>query len=295
MTILLRLLARLPLSWLHAAGTALGWAIYLLSPRYAARTRENLLNCGLWESESEYETLLSRSVAESGKAALEVIAVWFRPLEEARKLVRCDMPLWAIENAEALGKGVIYLTPHLGCFEATGPWLSARGPLTALYRPPKIAALQAYIKAGRARGALTLAPANLGGVRLLLKALKRGESIIILPDQAPGAGEGAWAEFFGRQAYTMTLVGRLVEATGAPVVMIAAQRLAGSAGYSIHLENIVASLQGEAGPRNLNAAVENFVRRMPEQYFWSYNRYKVPAGVTPPSANGLNDDTHIHA
>jgi Kdo2-lipid IVA lauroyltransferase/acyltransferase len=61
------------------------------------------------------------------------------------------------------------------------------------------------------------------------------------------------------------------------------------------LENIVANLQGEAGPRNLNAAVENFIGRMPEQYFWSYNRYKVPAGVTPPSANGFNDDSRMHA
>jgi Kdo2-lipid IVA lauroyltransferase/acyltransferase len=295
MTILLRLLARLPLSWLHAAGTALGWAIYLLSPRYAARTRENLLFCGVWQSESEYENLLNRSIAESGKAALEVIAVWFRPLEEVRKLVRCEAPLWPIENAEALGKGVIYLTPHLGCFEATGHWLSGRGPLTALYRPPKIAALEPYIKAGRKRGPVSLAPANLAGVRMLLKALKRGESIFILPDQAPGAGEGAWAKFFGRDAYTMTLVGRLVEASGAPVIMIAGQRLLGGVGYTIHMENIVADLTGEGGPRNLNAAVENFVRRMPEQYLWSYNRYKVPAGVTPPAENSVKDNTHKHA
>ena len=282
MKVLLQLLARLPLSWLHAAGALMGRLVYLLSPGYGARLRENLFHSHLWGAQSEYRELLRSAVRESGKAALELIVVWFRPIEQVRALVSCDESLDPIARAEARQSGVIYLTPHLGCFEVTGPWLSQRGPLTALYRPPKMRLLQPYIEAGRLRGNLRLAPANLGGVRMLLKALKRREAIIILPDQAPGIGEGAWAEFFGRQAYTMTLVGRLVEATGAPVVMIAAQRLSGGRGYTLHLSSVEQNLCGSEGPRNLNQAIEAFVRRMPDQYFWSYNRYKVPAGVKPP-------------
>ena len=287
MNFVLRLLARFPLSWLHAAGALMGRLVYLLSPGYGARLRENLFQSRLWGAESGYRELLRSAVRESGKAALELLVVWFRPIEQVRALVSCNESLDPIARAEARQVGVIYLTPHLGCFEVTGPWLSQRGPLTALYRPPKMRLLQTYIEAGRLRGDLRLAPANFGGVRMLLKALKRKEAIIILPDQAPGTGEGAWAEFFGRQAYTMTLVGRLVEATGAPVVMIAAQRLSGGRGYTLHLASVEQNLCGSEGPRNLNLAIEAFVRRMPDQYFWSYNRYKVPAGVKPPDTATL--------
>ncbi|MFN0039624.1 MAG: lysophospholipid acyltransferase family protein [Burkholderiales bacterium] len=285
MKALLRLLARLPLSWLHAAGALMGRLVYLLSPDYGARLRENLFLSRLWGTESEYRKLLRSAVRESGKAALELLVVWFRPMEKVRALVSCNESLDPIVRAEARQSGVIYLTPHLGCFEITGFWLSQRGPLTALYRPPKMRLLQPYIEAGRLRGNHRLAPTNLGGVRTLLKALKRKEAIMILPDQAPGSGEGAWAEFFGRQAYTMTLVGRLVEATGAPVVMIAAQRLPGGRGYTLHLSSVEQNLCGNEGPRNLNHAIESFVRRMPDQYVWSYNRYKIPAGVKPPDTS----------
>jgi Kdo2-lipid IVA lauroyltransferase/acyltransferase len=95
----------------------------------------------------------------------------------------------------------------------------------------------------------------------------------------PGAGEGTWADFFGRPAYTMTLVTRLQQATGAAVVMGYAERLKDGRGYRLHAEELSAAELDEAG---LNRAIERLVRRCPEQYLWSYNRYKVPAGAAPP-------------
>src|ERR1035438_7091048 len=92
-------------------------------------------------------------------------------------------------------------------------------PLTALYRPPKKKIVEPLMLAGRDRSNLRLASTDLKGVRVLMRALKRGEAIGILPDQAPGVGEGEWAQFFGRPAYTMTLVGRLVAASGAQPIL----------------------------------------------------------------------------
>jgi Kdo2-lipid IVA lauroyltransferase/acyltransferase len=135
-----------------------------------------------------------------------------------------------------------------------------------------------------------LAPANLGGVRLLLKALRRGEAVGILPDQVPGGGEGIWVDFFGRPAYTMTLAGKLAQATGATILLTAAIRLPDGAGYAIHFSEFVGNPAGEDGVRALNAAIEDTVRLEPSQYLWSYNRYKVPAGVAPPPG-----DTDPHA
>jgi len=112
-------------------------------------------------------------------------------------------------------------------------------------------------------------------VRRLIQALRRGEAVGILPDQAPGVGEGEWTEFFGRPAYTMTLAGRLQQATGAAVVMAFAERLPGGAGYQLHLRRLVAD---SLTPAQLNRALEDTIRLQPAQYFWGYNRYKTPAG-----------------
>lgn len=283
---LLRLFAGLPLSWVHATGSALGWIVYLLSPTYSARLRENLLRGGLWDDENDYQRLLRENISASGKAATELIPVWFLPKARAAGLIASDTSLALIAEAQARGKGIIYLTPHLGCPDMAAICVAQHRPLTVLYRPPKMKMLQPLIEAGRRSERVELAPTNLHGVRLLLKALKRGDSIGILPDQAPSTGEGAWADFFGRPAYTMTLVGRLVESTGATVIMTFARRLPRGAGYAFEAAEVMERLEGAGGVRALNAAVEKIVARAPGQYLWAYNRFKVPAGAPPPGAPG---------
>jgi len=281
---MLRLFAGLPLSWFHAAGSALGWVVYWLSPTYSARLRENLLRGRSWRDESDFQRILRENISESGKAATELIPVWFLPKFHATRLIVSDMSLALIAEAEARGNGIIYLTPHLGCPDMAAICVAQHRPLTVLYRPPKMRMLQPLIEAGRRSDRVELAPTSLRGVRLLLKALKRGDSIGILPDQAPSMGEGAWADFFGRPAYTMTLVGRLVESTGASVIMTFARRLPRGAGYAFEAAEVTEPLQGPHGVRALNAAVEQMVARAPDQYLWAYNRFKVPAGAPPPES-----------
>jgi KDO2-lipid IV(A) lauroyltransferase len=285
---LLRQLAKLPLAWIHAVGGALGWIVYFLSPDYSARLRANLLQSGIWRDEGDYQRILRRNVAETGKAATELIPVWFRPVAPVVKLIVRAEPIALVEDAERRERGVIYLTPHLGCFDAAALWAAQRRPITVLYRPPKMKILQPLIEAGRGRDRVQLAPATLAGVRLLLKALRRGEAVGILPDQVPGNGEGVWAEFFGRPAYTMTLVGKLAESTGATILMAAAVRLPDGAGYAIHFTRFDGNPSGKDGPRALNAAIERMVRLEPTQYLWSYNRYKVPSGAKAPDGRGAD-------
>ena len=274
---LLRLLARLPLPWLHRAGAALGWLVYWLSPTYARRLKENLYASGVC-AEAERAPLLRRVVAETGKGVTELIAVWFGADEKVAGFVRCET--WrVVEEARQGGKGLIFLTPHLGCFEISALYGAQRFPITVLYRPPKLRWIEPLMVAGRSRWQATIAPATLRGVRTLYKALQRGEAVGLLPDQAPGVGEGVWADFFGRPAYTMTLVTRLQKTTGAAVIMAFAERLPRGAGYVLHLQAVPAAGLNEA---TLNRAIEDMVRRCPAQYLWGYNRYKVPAGAGKP-------------
>jgi KDO2-lipid IV(A) lauroyltransferase len=274
----LRLAARLPLRWLHCAGAALGWLAYWLSPVYAAHVRQNLQASGLCNEVEACRRLLRQVVAETGKGVTELIAIWFGSDARVSKFVACSV--WHVaEQAHREGRGVIFLTPHLGCFEAAAGYAAQRLPITVMYRPPKMHWLEPPMIAGRERWRAKVAPANLRGVRMLYKALKKGETVGLLPDQTPGVGEGAWAVFFGRPAYTMTLVSRLQKATGAAIVMAFAERLAGGRGYQLHLQRMPTAGLDEA---TLNRAIESLVRRCPAQYLWGYNRYKVPAGVDHP-------------
>lgn len=282
----LRLLARLPLKWLHLAGSALGWLTYWASPTYRARLRENLYASGVCTA-SECNRLLRKAVAETGKGATELIAIWFGADDVVSRLVRCDT--WqVVVEAQRGGRGIIFLTPHLGCFEVSALYGAQRFPITVLYRPPKLRWLEPLMVAGRSRWQARVAPASMKGVRLLYKALRDGEAVGLLPDQAPSRGEGVWAPFFGRPAYTMTLVARLQKATGAAVVMAFAERLPRGAGYHLHLRGLSQAGLDEAA---MNRAVEDMVRVRPEQYLWGYNRYKVPAGAEPPKPEGVIRDS----
>ena len=214
---LLRLLAKLRLLTLHRIGTVIGWLVYFASPVYATRIRTNLAASGICKDSTALDDAVRGCVAETGKTALETAKIWFGDPGELAVLTRCSS--WnVLEEALAAGRGVLLLSPHLGSFEAAGFYTAQRTRMTALYRPPRMHPLEPLMTAGRARGHATVAPANLRGVRLLYKALKKGEVVGVLPDQAPQVGEGVWADFFGRPAYTMTLVRRLQRQTGAAVV-----------------------------------------------------------------------------
>jgi KDO2-lipid IV(A) lauroyltransferase len=279
---LARLLAVLPLSVLHLFGALSGRLVYLVSTRYRRLLWSNLRAAGYIEA-----ALLRQSIDEAGKGLLELPAIWLRPHETVAGWVVQVSGWELVEAALAQGRGVILLTPHLGCFEIAAQYYAYRAPasapLTALYRPPKQKALEQLMLAGRDRPGLRMASASLRGVRLLLRALKRGEAVGILPDQAPGVGEGVWADFFGRPAYTMTLAGRLAAASGAQTVLAYAERLPRGRGYHLHLTPMPAPLAGEAPARTLNRALEELIRLCPAQYGWGYNRYKVPSGARAPA------------
>jgi KDO2-lipid IV(A) lauroyltransferase len=259
-----RLLSRLPLRWLHAFGAWAGTAAIRLLPRYRAKVIDNLRTAGLDGPARR------RAVArEAGRAVLEAPFVWFRSDDSLRARVSLHGEA-VLAEALAAGRGVILLTPHLGCFEIVARTIAARCPLTVLFKPPRTAGSRELLEAARDHPNLKALPATASGVRGLLRALRRGEAIGMLPDQVPSDGDGAWAPFFGRPAYTMTLPERLAHATGAAVLMTVGERLAPGRGWLVRFER----LHGEASPVAINAAMERLILACPDQYLWSYNRYK---------------------
>jgi KDO2-lipid IV(A) lauroyltransferase len=266
----------------HAAGALIGRIIFHASARHSRRMRSHLRLSGVCRDEAQYERVLQACIAETGKQGIEFIPLWFRPQAQAAALVHSCKGEEEVLQAYREGRGLILLTPHLGCFEVSAIYAAQRFPITVLYRPPRIRWLEHLINAGRGRGNVKLAPANMSGVRALIRALRRGEAVGVLPDQAPSRGDGIWVDFFGRPAYTMTLIGRLWETTQPAVFVAAALRRPHGSGYDIEVRRVEGDLSGAAGARRINAAIEEAVRRCPEQYLWSYNRHKLPRGVDPP-------------
>ena len=280
-------LSRRPLWLLHAIGAAIGWLTYWLSPTYRRRVRANAALAGI--------PLRARrgAVAEAGRALLELPYLWLRPPGE-----RLSPPVqWdgaaLIDAAHAQGRGIVFLTPHMGSFEVTAQayaerYAEARGPITVLYRPARKVWLRELVDTARARPGLAAAPATLAGVRQMIRALRRGEAVGLLPDQVPPAGLGVWAPFFGQPAYTMTLAARLVQQTGATPLLAWGERLAHGKGYVVRLSALAEPLPADdpiAAATAVNRAMETLILRAPQQYLWGYNRHKGPRQEADPRAN----------
>jgi len=288
----IRWLSRRPLWLLHALGAAIGWLTYGLSPAYRRRFAANARLAGVPPASSR------RAIGEAGRLLLELPYLWMRP--PAAKL---NPPVhWEgavlIDEAHASGRGIVFLTPHLGCFEVTAQAYAERyaarhGPITVLYRPARKRWLRDLVDTARARPGLAAAPATLAGVRQMIRALRRGEAIGLLPDQVPPDGLGVWAPFFGQPAYTMTLVPRLVQQTGATLLLAWGERLPHGAGYVVRVSAPTEALPTDgASPTAtqiacaavVNRAMETLIRQCPQQYLWGYNRYKTPRDVADPRA-----------
>jgi Kdo2-lipid IVA lauroyltransferase/acyltransferase len=269
------LAARFPLAILHALGTLLGWAMYGLSPTYRRHLRENLQAAGYGEDAATRHA----AIAGAGRMLTELPVVWLRPRADVMALVTRIDGRELVDAARAAGQGIVFLTPHLGCFEITAKIAADEFPITVLYRAPKIAWLQPLIEKGRGEDNVRLARADLTGVRELMAALLRKEAVGILPDQVPGEGEGEWAEIFGKPAYTMTLAARLAGRPGRVCLLAFGERLPRGGGYVLHVRPMPAALPGESETRHMNRALEALIRECPGQYLWGYNRYKRPKGA----------------
>ena len=217
---LLRLLAVLPLRFWHNVGAFGGWLTYRSDKRYAAKIQQNILQSQIAVDDAAYQQLLQHSAREIGKGAAEILPIWLRPYQDVLKLVQACHGWEHVEAAAKSGKGILAMTPHLGCFEIVSLYYAARRPMTVMYKPPRQRWVETIMRTGRARGQISLATTDVKGVRALLTALKKGEAVGVLPDQVASRGEGVWANFFGRPAYTPTLVTRLHQSTGAvPLLM----------------------------------------------------------------------------
>jgi len=275
--ILCRALSLLPLRALQIIGRLGGWLVYRLPGRYRERLQKNAREAGYADP-----AFARRAAAQAGEMFMELPRVWFKP-EQCLSLVRSEQED-ILEDALNEGRGVLFLTPHLGNFEMAARHGAKFKGLTVMFRPPRKAFLAPLLEAARNAEGVTAVPANRQGVREFLRALKSGQAVGMLPDQVPREGDGVWAPFFGREAFTVTLPGRLATQANAIVIVAACERLQGGAGWRMHYVRAPEPLPADprAQATLFNQLMESLILKFPEQYLWGYDRYKRARHAPPP-------------
>lgn len=199
----------------------------------------------------------------------------------ALRIAHCRQSGTLLDGAEVgPGPGVLLLSPHLGNWELLNMYLGAEFGLTVLYDPPKIAALDPLIRAARERTASTVLPIGPQGLRGMLQRLQRGGVVGLLPDQVPAVDAGVYVDFFGKQALTINLVHRLASKHAPRVFLVCALRNAAGT-FDINFQELTQGIVGQTrsdAATCMNAAIEMQVAKAPEQYQWTYKRFKRPAG-----------------
>ena len=266
-----KIFSRLPLGLAQALGGLLGWCVFVASSTYRHRFLVQARQAGL--SAAQWRP----AVAAAGQLVAELPRLWLGAPVPVQWVGQAH-----VEAALAGGRGVVFLTPHLGCFEIAAQAYAARfgaaRPMTVLFRPPRQAWLRDWVNSVRSRPGLLTAATTPAGVRQLLRALKQGQCVGLLPDQVPPEGQGQWLPFLGRPAYTMTLAARLAQQTGACVLMAWGERLPGGRGFRVHVQPLPGPLVDDTAKAatQINQALGALILSCPGQYLWGYARYKQP-------------------
>lgn len=273
------LLSRIPLRHLQSLGAFLGLLMYWFSPKDRALIHENL---SFAQQVYTFKVDPQEVAKSAGKMLTDSIWIWQHPVQALQKteLIHWDI----VEQAMLEGKGLLMLTPHLGAFEMIPRVLAEHFPATIIFKPAKQKWLHQLITQGRTHPRMNFVPANLQGVRQVARALARGEAVGILPDQVPGNGDGVWAPFFGKAAYTAVLPIKIAIKNKLPTIIFTAVRKPQGQGWAVIAERITEPFSNEpvCAATQLNQCLEKVIIKNPHQYLWVYKRYKHPAGAPLP-------------
>jgi Kdo2-lipid IVA lauroyltransferase/acyltransferase len=275
---MLKGVACLPLGIAQLLGALGGILAYSLSSHFRDLFNKNYGNAMQLQG-LEQKTI--KAAAASGMLFTDSLWIWHNP-QKALKLA--EIHDWDIvDQAIQQGKGLVMLTPHLGGFEIIPRILANHFPATILYRPARQEWLNNVIEEQRAYPNMHFVPTNLQGVRKMVKALHDGEAIGILPDQVPSGGDGIWVKFFNRYAYTTPLPARLASKNQTPVILFSAIRKGLGQGWVVKAKQLNRfSTDASEAANQMNQAIEAVILEAPEQFIWSYNRYKHPEGAELP-------------
>lgn len=221
----------------------------------------------------QQKTLVHKSLVHTGRLFSEAAKIWCGKQPES-----WIDNIYGEEQVKAIlseGRGVLITGAHIGNWEAALYYLGSRYRFHCMYRPPRQLEMDEVICKGRCKNSTTMVKGDSKGVLHLIKVLQQGDVAAILSDQEPGRRAGVYVPFFSVPALTMTLVQKVQQKTAAQVVQIAAIRNE-KGRFDIHLEplDLDPNLDELKYAEHVNQYIEKIIRRYPDQYQWSYKRFK---------------------
>lgn len=285
----LKLISFLPFSLARLCGRMLGAAMVLLATRPYRIAKVNIGLCYPALTETQVADMAGRRMGHFGQALFETPGLWRRPSSWLETKILGIEGEHLLQDALDSDSGTILLVPHQGNWEVIGLWLGQQTLMTALYQPPKMPKLGTLIKRARESTGANLVPTSGRGVAAIVKALHRGETTVILPDQQPPANSGDFAPIFDVQALTMTLPHNLLQRSPSRVIFATALRK--QDGWQLHFCDAPQGLYDQDQAISLQAmnhGVESIVALAPDQYQWEYKRFRArPKGAPPIYPQGM--------
>jgi len=278
-------LRQAPLGAIYLVSWVIGYLVYFLKQKQRHIAEVNLKIAYPQLAQSQRQRLVRRVLVETVKTVLESIKFWQMDGPYFRRLIKEKRGWHILESAMRDKQAVILLVPHLGNWELVNLYASQLYSITGLYREPKSAWLDELMLKGRAKFGAHALPADTNSVRGLMKAIKQGHIIFILPDQNPGRGSGVFADFFAFPALTPVLPVRLAARTNAKVVFAYCERLSYAKGFCLHIEEASDKLSQDDSDKAcaaMNQELEKLIARSPQQYWWGYSRYRHRPDGEPP-------------
>ncbi len=286
--ILVKFVGALPRPLARAAGISLAWLVYLLHRKLR---RVGLRNLGLAlpeKSLSERKKILHGVFTSLGRQVAEVCLFPRYTKENVSKVVVYE----GFENFErglARGKGVLFLTAHLGAWELSAFAHSLYGyPLNIVMRPLDNPYLDRMTRRYRTMHGNRAVDKDFA--RGLIAAMRKGETVGVLMDTNMIAGQGVFVDFFGTAACTATGVARVALKTDAAVVPGFTIWDPGLKKYRLRFDPAVKLIRTAdreadvvANTAQFTKVIEDYVRRYPKQWLWVHRRWK----TRPEEGKGL--------
>ncbi|CAN8142625.1 Kdo2-lipid IVA lauroyltransferase/acyltransferase [uncultured Thiomicrorhabdus sp.] len=278
---LLHLLNWLPFSWVQKTGKAIGTLLYWLPNKQRFIARRNIAAAFSEFTAAQQDKTVKSVLQHNTQTICELGKMWLADKDSFSRNIVEVHGQGLLEQAVDKNQGVLLLAPHIGNWEVIGNFIAMQYPATYMYRPPRLPGIEKMMCQSRMRFGAKLVPTDIRGVRTIIQALKKGDVSAILPDQ-DAKENGVYAPFFGIEARTMTLASRLLQKTDSACFFIIALRRP-QGGFVIHLlptnREALADSDPEVATKALNEGVEQCVNLAPEQYLWTYRRYRGKADV----------------
>ena len=276
----LKVISRFPLSFLQLLASCIAILLYSFNSSLKRITGINLKLAYPELDETAYQALLKKSLKSQCMTYIESIKCWGMPPEYSLNQIKNIYGEQHLTEALANKKGVIVVVAHLGCWELLNAWLNLHAAPMIMYKPNKHKAVDRFMLEARQRLNATLVPTDENGVRAIFKHLKQGGLTVILPDHLPKASGGIYSGFFGQKTLSTTLVSKLASKTQCNIVGLSCIRdeTSGFNVYCLPLSDQILSKDLQTSVGSLNKNLESMINVAPEQYVWSYKRFRKVEG-----------------